>query len=290
MRSHFAHSPIIIITIIVVIFILPCCCCCCCCCCYSEEVYVKTKALEKCRDKLESTEQEVKDLCEEFERDREDFLDTIRRQDQTLRLYDQLLSVVVPLIRRDCNYYNMDKIKKESKWDKETGQWILPKVTTSKTKLSVMTPDNVSPGTSNSSFEHGVEITVRKSSSDVLDGDKYLYLHKSDTESNDYFKPKRAQEILNQSQGMLSPMRRPPHDLPGSTSKDSSSSSLSNAAAIHGVDSFNVGNVRRGDKLQSLPKTLPKLPQQERSMEMLDGKRKKHMLQPLGDIKSKTSF
>ena len=231
---------------------------------------------------MESTEQEVRDLSEEFQADKQDYLETIRRQDQTIRLFDQLLNTVAPLLRRDCNYYNIDKMKKDSKWDKEVSEWVIPKVTTSKTKLSSMT-DQVSPAISNSSLvgRSGIEI-MRASGSE--DEDRYLsQLHKSELDSSDYFKPKRAQEILKkQQQGLLSPIQQSRYDAGGSSSDDSSNSNLSNAAAIHGVDTFNVGNLHRKEKLQALPTntSLRKLPPPE--VDPLNGKRK---LKPLGDIK-----
>jgi kinesin family protein 3/17 len=47
---------------------------------------------------------EIADLQKEFEEDRTDYLDTIRKQEQQLLLLQQILDRVQPIIRKDCNY------------------------------------------------------------------------------------------------------------------------------------------------------------------------------------------
>ena len=47
---------------------------------------------------------EIQDLQREFESDRSDYLDTIRKQDQQLILLQQILEKVQPTIRKECNY------------------------------------------------------------------------------------------------------------------------------------------------------------------------------------------
>ncbi len=47
---------------------------------------------------------EIKDIQQEFERDRGDLLETIREQEQKLILLQQILEKVQPTIRKDCNY------------------------------------------------------------------------------------------------------------------------------------------------------------------------------------------
>ena len=57
---------------------------------------------------------EIKDLQSEFERDRQDYLDTIRKQDQQLLLIETILDRVQPTVRKDCNYSNIERIKQEA--------------------------------------------------------------------------------------------------------------------------------------------------------------------------------
>lgn len=82
-----------------------------------------------------SLENEIHDLQSEFELDRIDYLDTIRRQDQQLKLIQQILDKIQPCLRRDSNYANVDKIKKEARWDDDLQKWILPDVQLTKTQL-----------------------------------------------------------------------------------------------------------------------------------------------------------
>ncbi|NXV38053.1 KIF17 protein, partial [Rissa tridactyla] len=96
-----------------------------------EEVRAKSKLLEK----LRAAETEIKDLQSEFELEKIDYLGTIRRLERDLLLFQQLLDQVQSLVRRDCNYSNLEKIKCESVWDEETGCWKIPEPVVQKTRL-----------------------------------------------------------------------------------------------------------------------------------------------------------
>ncbi len=69
-----------------------------------EELRVKTEALKKGKQKQKALMAEIRDLQSEFESDRTDYLDTIRKQDQQLQLLQQILDKVQPTIRKECNY------------------------------------------------------------------------------------------------------------------------------------------------------------------------------------------
>lgn len=51
------------------------------------------------------------------------------------RLLHGLLERMAPLVRRDCNYSNLDRLKKEAVWDEDGGVWRLPDVVVEKTTL-----------------------------------------------------------------------------------------------------------------------------------------------------------
>uniref|UniRef100_A0A8C8TBJ4 Kinesin-like protein n=1 Tax=Peromyscus maniculatus bairdii TaxID=230844 RepID=A0A8C8TBJ4_PERMB len=108
-----------------------------------EEVRAKSKLLEKMQ-KLRAAEVEIKDLQSEFQLEKIDYLATIRRQERDSMLFQQLLEQVQPLIRRDCNYSNLEKIRRESSWDEDNGFWKIPDPIILKTSLPV-----VSTGTQN---------------------------------------------------------------------------------------------------------------------------------------------
>jgi len=49
-------------------------------------------------------DREIQDLQSEFETERVDYLETIRRQDRQLKLLNQILMKIQPLVRKDSNY------------------------------------------------------------------------------------------------------------------------------------------------------------------------------------------
>ncbi|NXD15045.1 KIF17 protein, partial [Nothocercus nigrocapillus] len=100
-----------------------------------EEVRAKSKLLEKMQKKLRAAETEIKDLQSEFELEKIDYLGTIRRLERDLMLFQQLLDRVQSLVRRDCNYSNLDKIKRECVWDEEAACWKIPEPVIQKTSL-----------------------------------------------------------------------------------------------------------------------------------------------------------
>lgn len=89
----------------------------------TEELRARTLLLKKAKKKIISLEREVSDLQSEFEQDRTDYLETIRRLEQQVKLYTQVLDKVQPCIRRDCNYSNLDRIKGECVWDEDLQKW-----------------------------------------------------------------------------------------------------------------------------------------------------------------------
>ena len=228
----------------------------------------KTQAIERKQAKLLSAEQDVKDLSEEFERDRQDYLDTIRNQEKAIKLCEQLLGVVVPCLRRDCNYFNIDKIRSECAYNENSHEWVLPKLVINKTilsppslpkevgrtKVGKPSPSHTSGGNSRQSSCSDVTLTS--------DDDRYLtYLRKKSDEHVEYFKPKRAMELIGQSQPSkeLSPKHSYTSDTPPLAMK--SSGSFPNAAAVHGVDPLlDTSFGRRPGKLQSLARN-PTVPQ-----------------------------
>ncbi|XP_051844303.1 kinesin-like protein KIF17 isoform X4 [Antechinus flavipes] len=156
-----------------------------------EEVRAKSKLLEKMQRKLRAAEVEIKDLQSEFELEKIDYLATIRRQERDFMLFQQLLEQMQPLIRRDCNYSNLDKIKRESSWDEENGFWKVPEPVIVKTSLPVVStlPQN-KPPRKTCSAENG----------EPSEEDRYkLMLNRSDSENiaSNYFRSKRASQILS---------------------------------------------------------------------------------------------
>ncbi|XP_033697784.1 kinesin-like protein KIF17 isoform X8 [Tursiops truncatus] len=157
-----------------------------------EEVRAKSKLLEKMQRKLRAAEVEIKDLQSEFELEKIDYLATIRRQERDFMLFQQLLEQVQPLIRRDCNYSNLEKIRRESCWDEDNGFWKIPQPIIIKTSLPV-----VSTGLQNRSAR---KTSTADNSEPGTEEDRYrLMLSRSDSENiaSNYFRRKRATQILS---------------------------------------------------------------------------------------------
>jgi len=85
---------------------------------------------------MQNSKQEIKDLNEEFQSSRENYLRDIRSQQLQIDLLTGILNKIQPTIRRDCNYYNLDKIKNESEFNGE--MWILPRLRIVKDNLPTL--------------------------------------------------------------------------------------------------------------------------------------------------------
>mmetsp|Transcript_8599 Transcript_8599/g.25741 ORF Transcript_8599/g.25741 Transcript_8599/m.25741 type:complete len:1294 (-) Transcript_8599:885-4766(-) len=96
----------------------------------SDKIEENRFKFEKAKQLLVDARREQDDLASEFEREREELLQTIRDQAKQLALLDALVGKVQPLIRRDCNYSNMDRIRKIAEWDQDREVWLLPGVQT----------------------------------------------------------------------------------------------------------------------------------------------------------------
>uniref|UniRef100_A0A8C6RYX4 Kinesin family member 17 n=1 Tax=Nannospalax galili TaxID=1026970 RepID=A0A8C6RYX4_NANGA len=134
-----------------------------------EEVRAKSKLLEKMQKKLWAAEVEIKDLQSEFHLEKIDYLATIRRQERDSMLFQQLLEQMQPLIRRDCNYSNLEKIRRESSWDEDKGLWKIPEPIILKTTLPVVStgPQN-KPARKTSAVDNGkphMRITTHRQAS-----------------------------------------------------------------------------------------------------------------------------
>lgn len=136
---------------------------------------------------------EIKDLQSEFELEKIDYLATIRRQERDFMLFQQLLEQVQPLVRRDCNYSNLEKIRRECCWDEDNGFWKIPEPVVIKTSLPVvLTGPQNKPVRKTSAADNG-ELGMQEE-------DRYkLMLSRSDSENiaSNYFRPKRASQILS---------------------------------------------------------------------------------------------
>ena len=179
------------------------------------------------------------------------------------------------LVRRDCNYYNVDKIKTECTWDQDRQVWNLPKVITTKTTFAPVTSNpaiqkkSSSNLVSSTSSSLGLEMTgssplmsprVSRHHAPIeeTEGEKWTGGGREELE---YFRPKRALELLVEGAQMRG------SDPQKWSSLTQPTTGTANAAAVHGLKTLLAADTnlsrRRGRlPLQSLPgnPTLPPPP------------------------------
>ncbi|XP_042365146.1 kinesin-like protein KIF17 [Plectropomus leopardus] len=169
-----------------------------------EEVHAKSQMLVKVQGKLKAAKLEIRDLQAEFAVERDDYLATIRRLEREGQLLHSLLERMVPLVRRDCNYSNLDRLKKEAVWDEDSATWRLPDVMVQKTTLPSAVAPKLSAGRG-SAADTGEPFMVEE--------DRYKeMLDRSDSENiaSSYFKSKRASQLLGREATKAHTIHSPP--------------------------------------------------------------------------------
>lgn len=180
-----------------------------------DELRVMRKKFDGEKQKVESLQREITDLQSEFEFDRIDYLDTIRKQEQQAKLLQALLEKIQPCVRRDCNYYNIDRVRLECRWDDVEQRWVLPPLTVDKVALpstSGVTPLSSGGSMASGSAARGSAYDNRRQqsggsgsarqlydSSPPLEEDRFFQKLNSSAEqdaASNYFKPKRQSQLL----------------------------------------------------------------------------------------------
>uniref|UniRef100_A0A7M5V8Q5 KIF17 protein n=2 Tax=Clytia hemisphaerica TaxID=252671 RepID=A0A7M5V8Q5_9CNID len=161
-----------------------------------EEIKLKGEDVAQLEKALDNSNMEIQDLQSEFQAERTDYLDTIRRLERDMELQSLILQKVQPLIRRDCNYSNIDRMKVLSEYDDDLGRWKVPDVQVEKISLP-------KPG---AGLDNGMNRSNKSpESSDYTsrdDVDRYgQHIRSTQNEhyANQYFKPKRAEKLLSGS-------------------------------------------------------------------------------------------
>ncbi|XP_013396997.1 kinesin-like protein KIF17 [Lingula anatina] len=176
-----------------------------------DELKATKKLLEKEKVKNEELKTEISDLQSEFEFDRIDYLDTIRSQEREMKLLQAMLDRMQPLIKRDCNYFNLDKVRAECRWDADNQRWITPSVSMERSGLpsSGMMPGGRAP---DRRFQR-----MNGNSGPPSDDRFYQKLnnHSNEEYASNYFAPKRASQLLTQTQETKSLRNNSPRMMNG---------------------------------------------------------------------------
>ncbi|KAK9500934.1 hypothetical protein O3M35_002096 [Rhynocoris fuscipes] len=150
-----------------------------------DQLTARSEHLKKHRQKIRALEREIADLQSEFETERTDYLETIRRLDRQVMLHNQILEKILPALRTQSNYSNIETIKAEAKWDDDLQKWILPEFQEVRVKLPPAGRDG--------------------SGGDLVSSINFQDQHKMENNEDEdfagsYFKPKRATELLIKAQ------------------------------------------------------------------------------------------
>ena len=82
--------------------------------------------LEEERTENKRLKNDNDDLQHEFERERQEYLQTIREQERRMLLYRAMLSKMAVIIPRNCNYANLDRIMEQAQFDEDKNVFLLP--------------------------------------------------------------------------------------------------------------------------------------------------------------------
>ncbi|XP_063930392.1 osmotic avoidance abnormal protein 3 isoform X4 [Zophobas morio] len=145
----------------------------------SHELNLKTEALRRYRHKVKTLEKEISDIQSEFETERQDYLETIRKQDQNIKLLSQICDKIAGTLKKECNYSDLEVVKEQAVWQEDAQKYKLPELITPRTKLP--------PAGQSSRMSPVVTEKLEKSEEEDIIGS--------------YFTPttKRAAELLSQS-------------------------------------------------------------------------------------------
>lgn len=183
-----------------------------------QELQVKSDEIKRHRQKIRSLEQEITDLQSEFQLDRADYLETIRRLEQNLKFYQQLFDRALPCLRKDGRFWDIDTIRAEATWNDDIKKWKFQEDALTRIKLPPAIDNTVllngrrgstsltAPGRLESEDNQSDQKSSysRQSSIDCEENDflmKKLQNSESSAIIDSYFRPRRVNELLQQTRG-----------------------------------------------------------------------------------------
>ncbi|CAG9854445.1 unnamed protein product [Phyllotreta striolata] len=164
----------------------------------SQELMLKAEALRRYKHRVKILEKEILDIQGEFETERQDYLETIRKHERGIALLTQISEKLVGTLKKECNYCDLEGIKKQAIWLEDFQKYKLPDLVVPRTKLPPAgRPCDIqtAPGRL-----EGEEEQIKTAEKNIT---RPFYENDIDREDiiGSYFQPttKRAHELLRQS-------------------------------------------------------------------------------------------
>lgn len=168
-----------------------------------QELQIKTEALKARRQKIRAQEREIQDLHSEFQLERADYLESIRKTEKDMRFYEQLLGRALPFLRKDNRFWDVDDIRVRSDWNDETEKWVFPEDSLRRVPLPPAVDNNYSQlytGPCRKLAQSLPPSPKVDGESNETDRTDFLItkLRNGDNQTivDSYFRPKRARELL----------------------------------------------------------------------------------------------
>jgi kinesin family protein 3/17 len=170
-----------------------------------HEIIAKTELLKQQRQKIRSLEREIVDIQGEFQLDRADYLDTVRRLEKRNKFYEQFFEKISPILKRDGRVWNIDYIKSESTWVDDLKKWKIPESLIMHVKLPPATshsPRAPSSTESVKSRDNNTSLTAParlECLADSFESDESDEKQKDIDLALTYFRPKRVEKLIHQN-------------------------------------------------------------------------------------------
>lgn len=170
-----------------------------------QELIAKTELLKQQRQKIRSLEREIVDIQGEFQLDRADYLETVRRLEKRNKFYEQFFEKISPILKRDGRVCNIDYIKSESSWVDDLKKWKIPESLIMHVKLPPATshsPRAPSSTESIKSRDNNTSLTAParlECLNDSFESDDSNEKQKDVDLALTYFRPKRVEKLIHQS-------------------------------------------------------------------------------------------
>lgn len=178
-----------------------------------QEIASKTELIKQQRQKIRSLEREIVDIQGEFQLDRADYLETIRRMEKRNKFYEQFYEKISPILKKDGKIWNIDYIKAESVWNDDLKKWKIPDTLIQHVKLPPANTRAHSRESSTKSHRENTSLTAParlEYLSDSHESDDSTDKEKTIDLALTYFRPKRIEKLIHDSRAWKADLTQKP--------------------------------------------------------------------------------